>query len=233
MLNNWIVYIFVGILIVSCKEKTNKSHQEKNNSFQKRSQTETKVSNKDYADAIQEFAIEKAPFSYNEELLDEYKLTSADEVIIEDLLSKEDFIDYNKCTFSVYYKENLTFSDSLFYYIADKKSFRVNACKTIKRFILENETNILLATVRIDNYKLLLCLTLKNKTIKDYKILSKIVAPDEYNQFGIIITKDFQIQSVNYSYYESQPFKIKQIMKINEDASISIINEISEELDKK
>lgn len=232
MRSNCFIYMFLAILFFSCKEQVKNPKQEKDKTDKEEIKTNTKKTpNKTYADAIRELKIEKLPFSYNAELLDEYNRTSADETIIEDLLHNKTK-DYYDCTPSIYYEESLIFSDTLFYYIAKKEAFKMNVCKTLKRFITKDKIDVILATVSINEYEILMCLTLKNKKIKDHKVLSKLVASDEYNQFGIRISKDFQLESVNYSYYESAPFMVKRTIKINDNASISVTKEMSVELDE-
>ncbi|MGB5817857.1 MAG: hypothetical protein WBG90_00125 [Saonia sp.] len=211
----------MSTFLISCKQ----SRQESRPTDQKvDNQEEIRVSVFSFSEVIESLKIESLPFSYNNELLRKFEFTATDESIIEELLL-HDTEKYYECEKSVRYKYPLILNDSLLSYIGKNNPFEIQSCKIIKRFWHENNFNVLLASSSMDEREFILCMTYKNDTVHDYRLLSKVVVPDEYNYFGITISEKFLIESVNYSRYEEPLTMEKRKLKINDDASITVLNE--------
>jgi len=233
MIKNSPIYIlFFFLILFSCKNKTKVQQDVKETNVLKIISSVDKTINNNFFDVIDKYKISTVPFHYNKKLLNKYnKNISSDEDIIRDLIGNR-INEYYKCIPSGKYNNPLLYSDSLFNIVPKDTPFKINACKILKRFKTGNINVILITGEAIINqeYTFIVCITTENNKIIDYKILSKLIVPDEYNQFGISISKDFLIKSVNYSRYEESLFMIKQTIKINKDANISLLKNKSIEL---
>lgn len=220
------IYIFLVIIIIfSCKKKNeiNKSVKQVD---------KTTINNitliPTFSEIINNFKESQLPFEYNTSLLKSYHKTNVDESIIEDFLGKNN--DYYNCESSVKFKRPLSFSSSQFYYIADETFFNVESCKVLKKIKVNENKKILLSTSILNYYEFLVLIIYSKNEILDYKVISKIIALDEYNQFAISISKDLIIRTVNYSYYEGSPFLIEMKFKINNKGKIKTLFERGVEL---
>lgn len=225
-MNNIIVYIVVSTFLFWCKQ----SRKENRSADLKIEKQERKQIILSFSEAVENLKIEPLPYNYNNELLENFEFTGADEIIIEELLL-QDTEEYYECKKSIRYEPPLILNDSLLSYIGKDSPFELHSCKILKKFRHENNFDVILASSSVNEYEFILCITYKNDIVHDYRLLSKVVTPDEYNYFGVIISEEFLIESVNYSRYEELLSMEKRKLKLNDDASITILSEGSFEFD--
>ena len=192
-----------------------------------------------FSEVIKNFSLSGLPYKLNEKLYKECCFGISEEKLIKKITENEDWKLFYECENYILYPDSLRFNNTnkrVENYIDNlkniDKNFSLKSCKILKGFkSSENKNKLFLASSKIRDLDFLFFFTYSDLRVIDYYIIGILMGFDEYNEYALYISRNLEITSFNFSYYEGLPYVENSKFIVLDNGKISKVDSHSFEID--